>query len=166
MAIKIVGATFKQVKWQIQKFKDPQKFLEAVKQKLLASFKLGFRNSESPDGEKWAGITHRQGQPLRDTGRLQQSITAKLANGKITIGTNLEYAAMQQFGSTEQVSVPAHVKTISQAFGKPLKFPVNVNVKAHTKKLNVKARPFLGFGTKQQQIVNKLFAKWADGALN
>lgn len=166
MNLKLIGATFEQIKKAINGYKDPEPLLKAISQKLLNNFKLGIKKGQSPDGSKMAGISHRVGQPLRDTGRLQRSLTATVTNGKIIIGTNLKYAAIQQFGSTEEVKVPAHVKTITQAFGKPLKFPVHANVKSHTKKMNIKARPFIGFENRQKQIVNKLFTRWSNGDLH
>lgn len=160
MKLALKGTTFNGIKRAIRQNRDIKPFLKVVSQKLRSSYALGFKNSTDPDGNKWAPITHRQGQPLRDTGRLQRSLRAKVEGFKIIIGTNVDYAKAQQFGSTETVTVPAHVKLITQAFGKPLKFPVHANVKSHKKKQNIKARPFLGFGLKQKSVVNKAWIRW------
>lgn len=40
------------------------------------------------------------GQPLRDTGRLQRSITTKAGSDSVTVGTNVMYAPTHQFGAT------------------------------------------------------------------
>ncbi|HDD52944.1 MAG TPA: hypothetical protein ENF32_02600 [Thermosulfidibacter takaii] len=37
--------------------------------------------------------------PLRDTGRLMNSIAYKAENDIVTVGTNVQYAAVQQFGA-------------------------------------------------------------------
>lgn len=166
MNIELTGATFKGIQAKLTGFKNAQPFIVNVKTKLANDFRLGFKLSRSPDGSKWSGITHRVGQPLRDTGRLQRSLVAKVNGTKIVIGTNLDYAARMQFGgSGSDLQVKAHTKLIKQAFGKTLKYPVYANVKAHTKKDNVKARPFLGFEKRQRDIVNKAFTNWTDGKI-
>ena len=42
----------------------------------------------------------RQGQPLRDTGRLRGSISPAADASGVTVGTNINYAAVHQFGAT------------------------------------------------------------------
>jgi phage virion morphogenesis protein len=59
---------------------------------------LNFRRGVEPDGTPWLPITHRQGQPLRDTGRLQRSISWEATDVKATIGTNVIYARAHNFG--------------------------------------------------------------------
>lgn len=102
---------------------------------------MGFRQGRSPYGEAWAPINYRQGQPLRDTGQLQRSITSAHGPDFAQVGTNTEYAPVHQFGLAQTVMVPAHEKTITQAFGKKIP-PTTVKVKAHTRQANVAARPF------------------------
>jgi phage gpG-like protein len=167
MDMKLTGVTIKGVVAKLNGFKNAQPFINNISQKLLNQFRLGFKQSKAPDGSPWAKITHRTGQPLRDTGRLQRSLTAKVQGSKITIGTNVDYAARMQFGGQGKLlSVKAHTAIKTQAFGKPLKFPVYANVKAHTKKDNVKARPFIGFSKRQRDLVNKAFTQWTDGKIS
>lgn len=86
----------------------------------------------------WPGLTHRQGQPLRDTGRLMASVTTNAltrethtaTNHVLEIGTNLVYANVHQFGFSGVVQVKEH-----QRKGRP--------VKAHQRKMKIPARPFL-----------------------
>jgi phage virion morphogenesis protein len=59
---------------------------------------LNFRNSRAPDGAPWLPLKHRQGQPLRDTGRLQRSITWKSNHDTAVIGTNVIYARAHNHG--------------------------------------------------------------------
>jgi phage virion morphogenesis protein len=59
---------------------------------------LNFRNSRSPDGTPWLPLKHRQGQPLRDTGRLQRSITWTSNHNTATVGTNVIYARAHNDG--------------------------------------------------------------------
>lgn len=84
------------------------------------------------------------GQVLKNrTGRLRRSITGK-TEGEGTqlygiVGTNVEYAAVHEYGGP--VTIKAHLRTITQAFGKTLRQPVTFSVRAHT--VNYKQRSFL-----------------------
>lgn len=81
------------------------------------------------------------------TGRLRRSITARFEDNGTTyskgiIGTNVSYARAHEEGVNKTVSVKAHTRVISQAFGKPIS-PREVNVRAHPLKMNLPARPFM-----------------------
>lgn len=64
----------------------------------------GFAESRAPDGTKWKELKFRDGQPLSDTGRLRNSFAIASAlqstAGSFTIGTNVEFAGVHQFGMT------------------------------------------------------------------
>lgn len=60
----------------------------------------GFAESKAPDGTPWAPLSMRDGQPLRDTRRLQSSFTYQTNARGFELGTNVEYAAIHQFGGT------------------------------------------------------------------
>jgi phage gpG-like protein len=72
-------------------------------------------------------------------GTLQESGTAISQS----VGSNVEYAAFWEYGYTGQISVSAHPRTITQAFGRPLKSPVVQNVRAYSRKVNIAPRSFL-----------------------
>ena len=59
---------------------------------------MRFRAGKAPDGTPWLPLKTRQGQPLRDTGRLQRSITWESNDDTATIGTHVVYAAAHNFG--------------------------------------------------------------------
>lgn len=61
---------------------------------------------------------------------------------KITIGSEKVYAAIHEFGFTGQVSIPAHTRTITQAFGREIA-PTQVNVSSYMRDMNIPARPYL-----------------------
>lgn len=71
---------------------------------LVASVKFGFLSSRSPYGVSWAALKLRQGQPLRDTGALMNSITYVPSSQSVIIGPGFgpssKGAAVQQFGAT------------------------------------------------------------------
>jgi phage virion morphogenesis protein len=59
---------------------------------------LRFRAAKAPDGTPWLPLKTRQGKPLRDTGRLQRSITWEATDTQATIGTNVVYARAHNQG--------------------------------------------------------------------
>jgi phage virion morphogenesis protein len=59
---------------------------------------MRFRAGKAPDGTPWLALKTRQGQPLRDTGRLQRSITWESDASSATIGTNVVYARAHNVG--------------------------------------------------------------------
>lgn len=99
---------------------------------LLSNIRLGFKAGSSPYGQPWAPLKIRQGQPLRDTGRLQNSITPAADATGVTIGTNVRYAAIHQFGGT-----------IRPKAGPFLVFPIGGGRFARKKQVTIPARPFM-----------------------
>lgn len=64
---------------------------------MLSEVQLGFRQSRSPYGEVWAPVA-RPGQPLVDTRNLRNNISRQYGADFAEVGTNVEYAAIHQFG--------------------------------------------------------------------
>lgn len=56
------------------------------------------------------------------------------------IGTNVAYAGTHEMGYSGPVQVPQHTRTITTAFGKKLEKPVEVQVRQHTRQLDMPAR--------------------------
>jgi phage virion morphogenesis protein len=78
----------------------PQALREAGRM-LKTSTQLRFRTQTAPDGTAWeksAAAIARRGQTLRDTSRLRNSITWQLTGTGVSVGTNVVYAAIHQFG--------------------------------------------------------------------
>ena len=87
------------------------------------------------------------GQVLKTvTGRLRRSINhrMKVSRGEITgsVGTNVEYAAVHEFGFSGEVNVRAHLREMRQAWGRPIT-PRQVMVQAHSRTANYPERSFL-----------------------
>jgi phage virion morphogenesis protein len=59
---------------------------------------LGFRGSVSPYGETWLPLVAREGKPLIKNRILMNSINSDYGETFAEVGTNLEYAAIHQFG--------------------------------------------------------------------
>lgn len=88
-----------------------------------------------------------RGQNLIDTGRLLNSIRHEFfkegAVEGVRIGSfNVPYAAVHEFGYRGIQQVPGHARTITQAFGRPID-PRRIDVGAHSRRMNIRARPYL-----------------------
>lgn len=80
--------------------------LEGVGFRATRSVKRGIRNGVSPDGTVYPPVTRfgEPGQRLQDTKHLMNSITYQVGNGRVIVGTNVKYAAMQHYGGTQRPS--------------------------------------------------------------
>ncbi|WP_334459411.1 hypothetical protein [Acinetobacter soli] len=83
------------------------------------------------------------------SGRLRGSISSRVEEGKDWIegtvgagGALVPYAFVHEFGLTGSVGIKAHLRMIKQAFGKSIT-PTQVNVKAHTRKVNLRERRYM-----------------------
>lgn len=83
--------------------------LDAFARVLRSRIQLAFRTSKAPSGAAWKPLNtfFRSGQPLRNTGRLYGSITARRDGDGVVVGTNLKtpggrysLGAIHQFGAT------------------------------------------------------------------
>lgn len=80
--------------------------LAAIGRQVKTNVQLGFVAGRDPYGRPWAALRVRQGQPLRDTGRLMGSIDYRVAGDAVEIGTNVRYAPTHQFGATIRAKRP------------------------------------------------------------
>ncbi len=90
------------------------------------------------------------GQVLKNrTGTLRRSIVERVDDGGTIItgivGADMsvaKYARAQEYGFQGVVQVRAHVRRITQAFGRPIT-PVETNVSAHSMHMNLPERSYL-----------------------
>lgn len=109
---------------------------------------LAFRDSRSPDGAAWQGlsaVTKKRrrgggGKPLQDTGRLRASIAFVAADNSVSIGTNVVSAPTHQFGAAKG----AYGRTRR---GGPIPWG------------NIPARPFLGISLDSRSQILAAAAK-------
>jgi phage gpG-like protein len=89
------------------------------------------------------------GNPLHQrSGRLKDSITSKITDSEDLIsgivGTNVEYARVHEYGFKGTETVKAHLRTIKQAWGRPLRAGAKqINIRSHSRKANLPERSFL-----------------------
>lgn len=83
------------------------------------------------------------------TGALRRSIFSTVEDqgnavyGVVASSGDVKYAAIHEFGFSGTEAVKAHVRQISQAFGKPLKNAIAVQVRAFDRKMDMPQRSFL-----------------------
>ncbi len=81
------------------------------------------------------------------TGNLRRSIHQQVTNtGSAVIGevnTNVRYGAAHEYGFAGTVNVKASLRQVRQAFGRPLKSPRYVQVRAHSRNVKLPERSFL-----------------------
>ncbi|KJS28558.1 MAG: hypothetical protein VR64_24000 [Desulfatitalea sp. BRH_c12] len=105
----------------------------------------------APDGSAWQEWSSRYKDSrhgghklLEGEGDLLDSINYVVSDDQVEVGSNLVYAGIHQFGSSDPVKVPAHQRRIKQAFGRVLSFPVWANVGPYSFSQNIPERPYLG----------------------
>jgi len=136
-----------------------------------------FRAQTSPDGEAWLPLgalskakrnrkikdVKKKGQIsiLNDTGTLKNSITklgapygiSTIEGDEVGLGTNVEYAAAQNFGATIDVAER------SSLFTSDLKTKTNKILPAS--KFTIPARPFMGIGSKDEEEISNFIDLFA-----
>jgi phage virion morphogenesis protein len=133
---------------------DKRNMLDEIGQYVVSETAHRFRTSTAPDGAAWAPIsaltlsrrTHPgKNKPLDDFGNLRNSITYRVNSDDVSVGTNMVYAAVQQFGAKKgafgrysQVSRYRNYgeKDFRRYAGTKKGFPIPWN--------DIPARPFLG----------------------
>lgn len=128
----------------LQLGQNPVPALDAVGRLMLANVERGFRTSTSPYGAKWDNPKYRSGKPLIKSGQLLKSISYRVASNAVEIGTNKQYAAIQQFGG---VIKPKNKQALFFMLG---------DKKVFARQVTIPARPFLP--------TDGLPASWADDA--
>lgn len=111
----------------------------------------------APDGTPWAPWSadyaktrHGGNSLLQGEGGLLDSIEYQVQRNSVRVGSALAYAGVHQDGFSGTVQVPAHLRSITQAFGKALKSPVSQSVGAFTRQMEIPQRQFLGLSSDNQ----------------
>lgn len=104
------------------------------------------------------------------TGTLRRSIDQRVevTDGGVVglVSTNVKYGRALEYGSTQPVTVKQHLRTVKQAWGRPLAAPVTATVKAHQRMQRVPERSFLRSALRdmQPEVIAALDKAVADGA--
>lgn len=153
----------------IRRGTDLRPALSAVGALVRESIRTNFAEGGRPI--PWKPVKGRAGEPLRDTGRLMNSITRKVTDNEVRVGTNVVYAAVHHFGEergsfgTFAQRVKPHQRRVTQAFGRRLRSPVLAMVGGHTRQAqlpwgDIPARPFMLVQDEDLSDIRELLRTW------
>lgn len=96
------------------------------------------------------------GQVLKNrTGTLRRKINYFVAETPTSmtgsVGVKLSYAAAHEYGIDKTVSVREHLRTIKQAWGRPIE-PMSVAVHAHQRHMHLPERSFLRSSLRENEL--------------
>lgn len=129
---------------------------------------LRFEDQRGPDGRKWQQSERARrdgGKTLVDTSQLRSSITHQSSARRAEVGTNKIYGGIHQYGMNESVSVSAHTRTVTSAFGKPLPGGLTYAVAGFERLMNMPARPFLGLSSEDEEEIGFLIEDHVSAAI-
>jgi phage virion morphogenesis protein len=98
-----VGQALAQVMRGLPTTGDMSPATQVMARILKTGAQMRFRSGKGPDGTPWKPSRRAEqegGQTLSDTRRLRNSITSAFDRTSATVGTNVLYAAVHQFGGT------------------------------------------------------------------
>lgn len=142
------------IQQRLESLTDFRPLMHRIGRTMKSDTQMNFRQGISPTGEKWAPLKIRKGQPLRDTGRLQNSIQFRSNDEEVVIGTNVKYAPTHQFGAV-----------IRPKNGKRLRF-IGSNGPVFAKQVTIPARPFIGLAQRQVNKINRQITRWVEEQAN
>ncbi len=114
---------------------------DAIGDHLELSIDRNFEFEKTPDGNPWPKSLRALatgGKTLTDSARLKQSITRNASASGVEVGTNVEYAAIQQKGGTITAKTAKGLAFSIQERGS------NKPKKVVVKSVKIPARPFIG----------------------
>lgn len=150
---KIVGREElnKKISEHVASLTPPTALLDAIGLMMIRSIKKNFQEGGRP--EKWKKSKRAEskgGKTLRATGMLQRSIIHEVEGSTVTIGTNVLYAPMMQFGGT---IVPKTAKALHFVSGGKDFF---------AKSVTIPARPFMMIQQEDVARAEKLAARFVE----
>jgi phage gpG-like protein len=84
----------------VEKPRFRRQLVKGLAEEARTQVHFGFQRAEDPEGAAWKPLRSRVGQPLRDTGRLLNSIATRAYPNGFTVSTQVKYAATHQYGAT------------------------------------------------------------------
>ena len=123
------------------------KFKDKVRNSVVRNFEVGGRPTKWTPSKR-SQLTHkskadgisRKGKTLVDKGILRNSINTRIVGNRIVTESPVKYARIHNEGGTitGTFAVKSHTRIIKQAFGHPLKRAKKIQIKAHTRNVNIK----------------------------
>lgn len=164
---------------KIVKTTNTQPLMLKIAEDMKTKVDMRFRLSKDPNGIQWESLKENtisrrkknSSKPLVDTGELRGSINSKATKDTAIVGTNKEYAAMQNFGAKRGELGNTEVEeTVREHQRKRRKTSEMSTVRQHrrTRRVaspwgNVPARRFIGFSSNQKRIYASMIKKFLKG---
>lgn len=142
---------------------DMSKVMNEIGMFLVASTEKRFDGTEAPDGSQWAprspvtlAIYAREkakfGPVLHKSGTLRQTIAHSYGPDEVTVGSNVLYAAVQQFGAAQG------------AFGASIGKDKKGRDHFHSIPFgNIPARPYIGVSDSDRTGILDIVGEWLEG---
>jgi len=134
-------AMIKRIKARLNRYQPESREFRAallnIARRIEADAKLNIRKPSRTGG----GVM----KPLIDTGRLFNSIRHEFTRDRLGVfvgSFGVPYARLHEFGYRGDITVRAHQRTQTQAFGRAIQ-PKRVNVRNFKKRVNYPERPYL-----------------------
>lgn len=118
-----------------------------------------FETGRAPDGTAWPKsrrATQQGGKTLVDSARLRNSMTYEAGAGEVTVGTNVIYAAIHQFGGVIKAKTAKGLSFTVPGFAAEGGQEDFVNVQSVT----MPPRPFVGIGPEDEASIVDMFEAW------
>ncbi|ENU56860.1 phage virion morphogenesis protein [Acinetobacter guillouiae] len=129
----------------VDRVEDPSGLWQDISDILEFNVQQRIRTGIGTDNKPWKKSWRAKvqgGQTLRDTGRLHNSIIAKVQGNTISVGTNVKYAPILHFGGT-----------IKPKSGKYLTFKTPTGGWVKVKAVYIPPRPFMGISVDDSQEI-------------
>lgn len=130
--------------------------LKAIAVGLVGETQSRFERGSGPDGAAWAPLNpayaaiKRGPGILRESRMLQRSITSRVTGDRVVIGSNRVYAAVHQFGATIR---PKNARALVFRLRPAGKGKGGNSGLVTAKSVTIPARPYLGFGKGDREVV-------------
>jgi phage virion morphogenesis protein len=111
-----------------------------------------FEDERGPQGLPWPKSLRarlEKGQTLSMTGRLRQSITFRASRSAVEIGTNVQYAAVHQFGATIRAKTQKGLR---------FRLPGGLGWR-RARQVTIPARPFLGLDAQDRAEIGHIIRR-------
>lgn len=162
---------------KIVKTTNTQPLMLKIAEDMKTKVDMRFRLSKDPNGNSWESLSEstisnrrkNSSKPLVDTGALRASINSKATKDTAIVGTNKEYAAMQNFGAEkEEFGTKLVDETVREHTRRRLGRTETVRQHRRTRRVaspwgNVPARRFIGFSSNQKRIYASMIKKFLKG---
>jgi phage virion morphogenesis protein len=168
-------ATLREISGRVS---NPRELFDNIGKYLVSSTRRRFETGVGADGSPWPPslrVLAHGGKTLVDSARLMQSVTFLAADNAVEVGSNVDYAAIHQFGGdikqsarSQDLHFKKHKRTgkLLKGFRKAKDGNVTQTVQIPARTITMPARPFLGIDDDDAAQITTIAETWlaSDGA--